>query len=239
MGRIERVDDGLWCVAHDVYLPGGVHFPGRMTVVQLPSGALWLHSPVPIDDGLAGELAALGPVAHLVAPNQFHNLFLAQAAERYPEAAVYLAAGLADRVSGLPSGQVLATGDRWEDVIEGRVVDGMPRLSESVFLHRPTATLVVTDLVFHFEPSNWVTAWLLWMVGAKGRMASSRSVWFLTQDAAAARASVEAILVWPFERVIMAHGDIVSDDARARLAEATARLRQGVTGLPGPAPALS
>jgi len=236
---MDRVADELWVVPNDVYLPGGVHFPGRMTVVRLATGGLWLHSPVPIDDRLAAELAALGPVEHLVAPNQFHNLFLADAASRYPEATVHLAPGLRERLPALPAGEVLATGVSWGEELVGRRIDGMPRMAETVFLHRPSASLVVTDLVFHFEASNWVTGLLLWLVGTRGRMASSRSARFMVADAAATERSLEAVLAWPFERVIMAHGAIVDHDARARLAEATARLRRGATALPGPVAAVS
>jgi len=229
---LEEVAPELWVVAHDVFLPGGIHFPGRMTVVRLPDGGLWLHSPVPISDALAAALAELGPVRHLVAPNQFHNLFLGAAAARYPAARVHLAPGLRERLPHLPEGEVLQSGVAWQEVLEGRLIEGMPRMAESVFLHRPSATLICTDLVFHFEASNWMTGLLLWMVGARGRMATSRSVRLMTKDPAAARRSLEAVLAWPFERVLMAHGAIVEVDARARLAEATSRLRGGVTELP-------
>lgn len=35
----------MWGVPGRAVMPGGVTFPLRMTVVQLPGGGLWLHSP--------------------------------------------------------------------------------------------------------------------------------------------------------------------------------------------------
>jgi len=44
-----------------------------MTVLRLPSGALWLHSATPIDPQLRAEIDALGRVEHIVAPSAYHD----------------------------------------------------------------------------------------------------------------------------------------------------------------------
>ena len=65
--ELRSLGESLWCVDHEQTLPGRFHMPTRMAVVRLPGGGLWLHSPVPIDDRLAEELAELGPVRDIVA----------------------------------------------------------------------------------------------------------------------------------------------------------------------------
>ena len=45
----------------------------RMNVVRLGDGALLVHSPTPVDDLLAAEIAALGSVAHVIALNCYHH----------------------------------------------------------------------------------------------------------------------------------------------------------------------
>lgn len=47
------------------------------------------------------------------------------------------------------------------------------------------------------------------------------------RDKAAARESLERILAWDFERVVLAHGDCIEAAARARLREAWARPLSG------------
>ena len=101
----------LWAVPNDVFMPGGVHFPGRMVVIRLrggdADGGLVLVSPVPVDEPLAAALAGLGPVRFIVAPNRFHHLFLVDAARRFPDARVLVAPGLAQKKPDLGPSQVL------------------------------------------------------------------------------------------------------------------------------------
>ena len=50
-----------------------------------------------------------------------------------------------------------------------------------------------------------------------GRFEQSRLIRFVTGDRAATARSVETLLSWDFDRVVMAHGRIVEDDAKNRL----------------------
>ncbi|MCG7533934.1 DUF4336 domain-containing protein [Pseudoalteromonas sp. OOF1S-7] len=52
-------------------------FTTRMTIVRLPCGGLWVHSPICLTPGLREQVDALGPVTYLVAPNHLHHLFMA------------------------------------------------------------------------------------------------------------------------------------------------------------------
>ncbi len=48
---------------------------------------------------------------------------------------------------------------------------------------------------------------------AYGRVAQSRLIRTLTKDRAAAAQSVREILAWPIERLVVAHGSVVEEDA--------------------------
>ena len=65
--------DQIWLCAYPVRL-AGTTFEGRMTVIRLASGQLMLHSPCNITAAIAEEISALGPVAHIVAPGNFHHM---------------------------------------------------------------------------------------------------------------------------------------------------------------------
>lgn len=54
------------------YLGLKLPFPTRMTIVRLPDGAVWVHSPTQMEDALAAAVRAIGPVRFLVAPNSLH-----------------------------------------------------------------------------------------------------------------------------------------------------------------------
>jgi hypothetical protein len=220
---IQVVAPEVWSVEHPMHFPGGVHLPSRMTILRLPDGDLMLHSPIPIDDDLAGEIAALGPVAHVVAPSLFHHLFVPQALERYPQALLTAAPGLAEKRAELPVADVLTDEPppAWEGVIDQLVIRGAPKLNEVAMLHRPSRTLIVSDLVFNVrQPQGWGTSLVLRMMGTHKRLRQSRLWHLYTKDRAQLRGSVEKLLSWEFDRVLPGHGDPHEGNARAAMQEA-------------------
>jgi hypothetical protein len=217
---LQAVAAEIWTVEHPMRFPGGVRLPSRMTVIRLPGGDLLLHSPVPIDDALAAELAALGPVAHIVAPSLLHHLFVPAALERYPQALLTAAPGLAEKRGELPVADVLSDEPppAWEGVIDQVVIRGAPRLNEVAMLHRPSGTLIVTDLVFNVQkPEGWAAGLVLRMMGTHKRLRQSRLWRFYARDRAEVKRSVEKVLAWDFQRVLPGHGEPLVEDARAAM----------------------
>src|SRR5262245_44383709 len=92
--RLIAVTDDVWRAPSEVRQPGGVRMPVNTTIVRLPAG-LVVISPIAIDDALAAEIDALGPVRELVAPSCLHHLGMGAAAARWPAARVLVAPGLA------------------------------------------------------------------------------------------------------------------------------------------------
>lgn len=212
----------VWGVDDDLWMPGGMHFPVRMTVLRLPDGGLWLHSPVPIDDALAAGIEALGPVRHLVAPSTLHHLWFADAAARWPEATRWAAPGLPAKRPDLSFHHVLGAHPApWDDVIDQVHIAGCPWASEVVFGHRPSGTWLVTDLVFHIHQApSWQARCTFRMVGTWKRLAQSR-VWRMqTKDRAAAGAACRVMLAWDCDRLVPCHGDVIDQGAKARLTQA-------------------
>jgi len=218
---IQAVAAEVWTAEHPMHFPGGVHLPSRMTIIRLPDGDLLLHSPIPIDDALAAELSALGPVAHVVAPSLLHHLFVPQALERYPQALLIAAPGLAEKRAELPVADVLSDEPppAWEGVIDQVVIRGAPRLNEVAMLHRPSRTLIVSDLVFNVQhPQGLGTALALRMMGTHKRLRQSRAWHLYARDRAQVRESVEKVLSWEFDRVLPGHGDPFEGNGNARAA---------------------
>jgi glyoxylase-like metal-dependent hydrolase (beta-lactamase superfamily II) len=209
----------LWSHVHRQRLPGGAVMQTRMNVVRLGDGALLVHSPTPVDDSLAAEIAALGHVAFIVAPNCYHHLHVTPFLTRFPGAKIYGAAGLAQKRPDLTLAGTLDDGAAvpWAGVLDQIALGGAPKLNEVVFLHRASRSLLVTDLLFNVTaPDNWVTGLALRLMGTYKRLGPSRLLrWRLTKDRRALKASVERMLVWDFVRVIPGHGDVFeSPDAR-------------------------
>ncbi|MEZ4239993.1 MAG: DUF4336 domain-containing protein [Myxococcota bacterium] len=224
---LEAVTDGVWTARDEVRLPGGVRFPLRMTIVSLPGGDLWLYSPVAIHDPLGREIDALGPVRHVVVPSTQHTLHAKSTKARWPAATLWGPEKLKDERPDLGIERVLphGTSDAWGNQIEPLAIEGAPRLSEFEMLHKPSRSLMICDLAFHFAPSNLSTSLLLRAVGCHGKMAASRSwSWVFAKDKPAVGASVRRVLDRDFDRLIPCHGEIVAPGGRAALRKAVATL---------------
>src|SRR4051812_40044846 len=157
--RLRPVADNVWIVDAGRIDAAGLSLPVRMTVIRLGSGDLLLHSPTRYSDALRQELARLGPIKYLVAPNIAHWMFLPQWQGALPDAKVSAAPGLAARAqvrrSGLRIDQEL--GDtapaEWAEEIELVPVTAL-FFSEVELFHRPSRTLILTDLVQNLAPEG-------------------------------------------------------------------------------------
>ena len=229
--KLTPIAPQLWGAEHDLFLLGGMHFRGRMTVAQLSDGSLVLHSPIPIDDGLARSLADLGPVKHLIAPNAFHHVHLAKVLERYPQATLHGPRALAAKRTDVSfSDLTTGTSSAWSSELEPLHHAGSPKVDEIVFLHAASRSLIVSDYFFNIqECQGWLTPWVLRSSGTYKRFAQSRMYRWAIKDKAAARENAERMLEWPFERIIPAHGELVTERAHDRAARA-------LSGLIGAAP---
>jgi hypothetical protein len=225
---LEKLTEDVWNATVDNRVGPGFHLPVRMVVVRRQDGSLWVHSPIPLDAELCSAIDALGSVQSLVAPNVFHTSFLAAARERYPAAQVFAAPGAAPKLSGVePITELTDGAEHWAPELDVVHVGGLPKVDEYAFYHRPSRSLIVTDLLFNMgETKGWLTPLILLMVGTRSGCACSRLTRSLRTDPVAVAASLDRLLALPFDRVIVAHGDALEGaDLNQRLAAAFARLR--------------
>jgi hypothetical protein len=211
---LSQLADNLW-IAEMPQRLFNVQIGARMTVVRLRGGALWIHSPIQLTNRLKQELDTLGPVQYLVAPNHFHYQHLSEYSLPYPSARFYMTQDLARREWNLPEIVVLGEDSppEWNNEIEQTMFRGSVYVDEIAFLHRESRTLILTDLCFHLEKNK-----LLWtrlyarLVDVYGKFAAPRTLRFSISDKVAARASIDRILEWDFDHILIAHGKIVQCD---------------------------
>ncbi len=206
----------------------GVEIGTRATVVTLESGELLVHSPVRFGEDVRAALAPLGPVRHLVAPNRMHHLALADWKRAYPEAALHGAPGLASKRPDLAFATALddIAPPAWAGQLAQCLLLGAPRYNEVAFLHRPSGTLVLADALFGWGPEHPpLTRLTSRLVGAYGRWARPHNPIFgeIVQPAAL-RESIQKVLAWDFDRIVISHGRIVERGGREVLRRAYAFL---------------
>lgn len=219
MQLTEFIPGQIWLLDYPVEY-AGCRFNARMSVVRLANGTLMLHSPCDLDDATAKAIARLGPVSCIVAPGSFHYMHVAKAQSRFPEAMTYLCPGVERKLPGLRFDWIL--GDRppaiWSDTLDQVLIRGSRFMWEVAMLHKPGKTLLLVDAIEHFTDRtadvSWqVKAWFkLFGMWNKPKPAPEyRLGW---HDKSAARASLEAILAWDFDRIVLSHGDNITENAK-------------------------
>ena len=206
-----RLSENIWVVERPQRFYG-LEVGTRMTVMRLRDGSLLLHSPVELDPDLRRELDALGRVRYAVAPNRVHHLYAGDVAKAYPGTRLWIGPGLDRKRPDLAFAGVL--GDEapaeWKDEVEQTFFRGRPYENEVVFFHRASRTLILCDLAFNFGPAAAApTRLLMMLLRSYGRFGPSTLDPLLIRDRRAARQSLERILAWDFDRVVVAHGDVL------------------------------
>ena len=218
---MDKLADGLWVEAAPQSF-FGLHLGTRMTVVRLQDGSLLVHSPVALSADLKAEVDAIGPVRHIVAPSQGHHLYAGEWQSAYPNTLLHAAKGLAKRRKDLSVDHELMgeTHADWRNDLDTTLIEGA-MLNETVFLHRPSRSLIVADAVENFDTSShWPTRTYLKVAGIHGKPGVSRSLRPFFRDKKRARRSIDEILTWDFDRIVLAHGDVIESDGNDALREA-------------------
>jgi len=223
---IKLLQDGLYVVEQPFALYGA-ELGIRMTVVRTSDNELWLHSPVRFGENLAAQVATLGSVRSIVSPSKMHRLFLPEWIAAYPQAVHYVPMGMSLHVPGgkLPTTLTPTPPKEWHGQLEQHEVQGIPELNELVFYHPATRTLILTDLCFNIRAGALWTQLFFTLNGTWDRFAPTRIFRRAIQDHVAFRASIDRILRWDFDRIIVSHGEIVERDGKELFRTAFENLR--------------
>jgi hypothetical protein len=227
--RIRELHRDLVAIDHPLRMPGGIEMGTRSCVIRLAGGGVVVHTPGPLTDDVRRAIDSLGPVRALIAPNLLHHMFLRNSIREYPQARVFAAPGLREKLGDVRVDEVLSdkAPDLWAADLEQVFVGGAPSLNEIVFLHRASRTLLCLDLCFNLRASaSFVTRMFMRINGAYGSFGPSRIFRYVVmKDRRAMRASLDRILAWDFDRVTVAHGEILESGGHAALRTAFAWLR--------------
>ena len=99
-------------------------------------------------------------------------------------------------------------------------------LEETVFWHRPSGTLLSADLIENFQSADdWWTRSYLKIAGIYGKIGLSRMLRLAFRDRKKARRSIDQVLDWDFDRIILAHGEPIGSNGVEALREAYTWLR--------------
>lgn len=223
--RLERITDTVWEARTKLKVAPGFHLPARMIVVEAAPGELLIYSPLQFDDALRSQIEELGDVRWILAPNDYHHMFVGHAARAFPDARVFGSAGAIRKQRGVEFDGCLADGPPAElpESVAVFPISGMPVVDESVLWLPDDSTLVCCDLVLNVQSEvPWLTRAILgfFLDRDDGPTQGREYRWFFVKDRDAFADCMREILEHPFDTLVMAHGEIAERDGNAELREA-------------------
>ena len=109
----------------------------------------------------------------------------------------------------------------WNGVLKQAPLRGSVLSDEVEFFHPRSKTLIVCDLIFNLPNDlSPLQKALAKVIGLPFEPAPSRTFRMTTGDKAALRASLERMLAWEFERIVLSHGQVVESGGRQVLRDA-------------------
>jgi hypothetical protein len=188
-----------------------------------------LHSPCRITAPIAEEISALGPVAHIVAPGNFHHMYTATAQAAFPGAKTWICPGIESKRPGLKYDALLSdvAPAEWAGEIDQVLVRGTRIMSEVAMFHRASRTLILVDLIENFNDATPETGgalkfWFKYVFRMWNNPRPAPEYRMGWSDRQAAAESLRRILAWEFRQIVLSHGDLIDRDARAVAAAAWA-----------------
>ncbi|WP_203568552.1 DUF4336 domain-containing protein [Aestuariimicrobium ganziense] len=226
---LEPVGADLWVmdgpVAVDLLV---VPYPTRMSIARLDDGGLWISSPIAATFEQLTEVAALGPVHHLLAPTPRHHWRLERWHQLFPDARLW-SSPMGPFTLGRRRLPATTLTDQpptdWAGQLD-QACYRAPGFTELAFRHRPSRTLLLEDILQSHDhhPGRPLVNALVHLGGIAQPGGVPRDIRALTRDKDAARAFAEQVLGWDFDTVVLAHGPVIREDAHALVRHAFAWL---------------
>jgi Domain of unknown function (DUF4336) len=215
LNTLKRVCEDVWVVDGPLIRFGmpwpKLSFPTRMTIIRLPGRELFIHSPTPLVPELGHAIDREGQPRWLIGPNRIHYWWLPEWHAGFPEAQVYVAPRIREQARDrIDFPAVTLVGDHgypWDHDVATLPVPGT-YMTEFVFFHHVSRTLVLTDLIENFEPGKLtlMMRWLTRLGGVQHPDGRTPRDLRLTFSRGEVRAAVERMIAWDPKRIILAHG---------------------------------
>lgn len=216
-GRLEKVADGLLTVSGEIQMPLG-HFPRRMTVIGLTGDRTAIWSCIPLAEPEMQEIEALGDPAFLIVPGPGHRLDIKPWKLRYPRAKIVCPPGAREAVEKVV--KVDSTANIFDDPsVRMETVPGVAEKEAALLVRRDgSTTLVVNDILANVRHPHGIGAQIMARVLGFGvdRPSMPRiGRWFFVKDGKALSAAFRKWSDEPdLERIIVSHGDVITDKPR-------------------------
>jgi hypothetical protein len=233
MSELQKFGENIWIVEGPLVKDIGIMFTTRMTIVKLSNGSLWIDSPVPVPNSTIQAIRDLGHVKYLVAATPRHVWRLKDWHSLFPDAELWITkiTRFTLKEGNLPFTGILKDEipPEWAQDLDLVVFKGNPYIEEGLFLHKKSRTVIMDDLIqiHHHRKGKIFYNMLVKLMGMgapDGGVSLDLRLSFIHRRLA--RESLEKLLSWNFDKLIIAHGPCIEKDAKSFVKHAFRWLRR-------------
>ena len=215
-GKLTPLDDNLLSVTGVMRMPPMGDVERRMTVVRLYDGRLVVYSAIALDEQEMRVRETLGTPAYLIVPSDLHRMDAKVWKDRYPAIVVVAPAGARAKVEKVVAVDATSV-DFGDPAVRFVAVPGTGEREAALVVEtRSGVTLILNDLIFNMANRAGVSGWVFKAIGLTGDKPHIAAPVRIRQvsDKGALQAQLERWSQLPnLRRVIVAHGDIIANDA--------------------------
>jgi len=217
-----------------------MQMPVRMVIARMNASNkdLLVYSPLPLNEELYKQLDSLGAVKLIIAPNSMHHLFVSGYHERYPSAKLLSTPKLVAKRTDLKFDYVMSRDDPNRSDCLAYLKQSAPLVDISlvqinqdgldiVLHHKTTKVLISCDIAMEFD-DEFSKAYspmppilkLYIKLFHKKPVSFTLPFKMMIDDPKQTLVDLDYLLTsYDFETLVVAHGKIVTQDARKQLSE--------------------
>jgi len=218
-GPLVNVADNIITAEGEVHMPvGSIH--RRMTIVRLRDGRLVVWSAVSLDENQMQSIERFGRPAFLIVPNPYHRMDARAWKERYPMMRVVAPEGARAKVTEVvPVDSTTAT---FEDPdVNFVTVPGTKGQEAALEIINPNGvTLVLNDIIANIRDAHGFAGWMLKLMGFAGdepHVPITIKMILIENKKALASQLLRWAGIPTLRRIIVSHGEIITDNPRGVL----------------------
>ena len=198
------------------WLVFGIDFARNVTLLRLRDGRTVIHSTAPFTATDIAAIRSFGDPSWLVEATLMHDTFAKPGRAAFPDLPYLAPEGFA-KAARIPAQSLGSPPPDWKNEIDVLKIEGT-RVNEHALFHRRSATLVVADLFFSFPPE--AQGWARFFVRQIMRLPRlfGISLFFRVLavcDRKAFANSLNQLLQWDFQRIVVAHREPIEYEARS------------------------
>ena len=184
----------------------GIDFKRNVTLLRLSDGRVVIHSTAPFTRKDIAAIRKFGEPTWLVDATLLHDTFAKDGRAAFSDLPYLAPNGFPD-ISGVQTQPLDSPPSEWAGEIDVLRIEGTKK-KEHVLFHRRSRTLVVADLFFSFprETRGWPRFFARHIMRLPATLFGvSRFFRLLIEDKPGLQRSIQRLLKWEFERIVVAH----------------------------------